>query len=363
MQNEERCTTDIMTDREKILIIKEKFDLNNDKDVMQLYAALQSGEIQFETQAGRDFDDMIYERAQVIRQKECTSPKEDKSDKKSTKKKAKKTTKKVVVYTKKEMFVRKVIMGVLILTAITCLGYFGFYCYEAWMIDRENERLARLKDNQQLNDMYEDQVVEAQVGEETKYFKVLSQYKSLYNQNKNLIGWLKIADTIIDYPVMQTGDNDYYQNHNINLEEDRNGALFMDTACDVRTPSTNFIIYGHNMRSGKMFGSLDDYESEAFYQAHKTIQFDTIYEEGTYEVMYVFRSRVYQKDEVVFKYYQFIDANSEEEFNSYMKEMAALSFYDTGVTASYGDQLLTLSTCDYEEEDGRFVVVAKRVDE
>ena len=77
----------------------------------------------------------------------------------------------------------------------------------------------------------------------------------------------------------------------------------------------------------------------------------------------MFRSRVYQKDEVVFKYYQFIDANSEEEFNSYMKEMAALSFYDTGVTASYGDQLLTLSTCDYEEEDGRFVVVAKRVDE
>ena len=77
MQNEERCTTDIMTDQEKILIIKEKFDLNNDKDVMQLYAALQSGEITFESQAGRDFDDMIYERAQVIRQKERTSSKED----------------------------------------------------------------------------------------------------------------------------------------------------------------------------------------------------------------------------------------------------------------------------------------------
>ena len=351
-----------MTDQEKILVIKEKFDLNTDKDVMRLYAALQNGEIQFDSQAGRDFDDMIYERAQGILHKEKNSKNGEKSSAKDKKSNKGKTTKKVVVYTKKEMFVRKVVMGILALTAITCLGYFGFYCYEAWMIDKENERLARLKENEQLNGMYEDQIVETQVGEETRYFKVLNQYKSLYNQNKNLIGWLKIADTIIDYPVMQTGDNDYYQNHNINLEEDRNGALFMDTACDVRTPSTNFIVYGHNMRSGKMFGSLDDYESEAFYQKHKTIQFDTIYEEGTYEVMYVFRSRVYQKDEVVFKYYQFIDANSEEEFNSYMNEMAAISFYDTGVTASYGDQLLTLSTCDYEEEDGRFVVVAKRVD-
>ena len=136
----------------------------------------------------------------------------------------------------------------------------------------------------------------------------------------------------------------------------------MDTGCDIKAPSTNYIIYGHNMRSGKMFGSLDQYANEKFYRNHKTIEFDTIYEEGTYEVMYVFRSRVYQKDEVVFKYYQFIEAYSEEEFNSNMNEMAAMSLYDTGVTASYGDQLLTLSTCDYVEEDGRFVVVAKRIE-
>ena len=115
------------------------------------------------------------------------------------------------------------------------------------------------------------------------------------------------------------------------------------------------------MRSGKMFGDLSKYENQSFYENHKTITFDTIYEEGTYEVMYVFRSHVYQQDEVVFKYYQFIDALSEEEFNSNMDEMAALSFYDTEVKAYYGDELLTLTTCDYEEQDGRFVVVAKRI--
>ncbi|MGN0132820.1 MAG: class B sortase [Lachnospiraceae bacterium] len=356
----------IKTDQEKIKWIEQKYDLSNDEDVLALFSALQSGEIQFDSPMGREFDDAIYEKATKIkteRRKNAENPSGNttvKAPEQTEKQKQKR--KKVVVLTKKELFFRRIAMGVLLLLAISCLGYFGMYCMEAWKVDRENERLAKLKENETVNDMYQDEVVEAQVGEETKYFKVLEQYKSLYHQNQNLIGWLKIADTIIDYPVMQTGDNEYYQNHNINLEEDRNGALFMDMDCDVRLPSTNYIIYGHNMRSGKMFGSLDQYESESFYKAHKMIEFDTIYEEGTYEVMYVFRSRVYQKDDVVFKYYQFINANSEEEFNSYMSEMAAVSLYDTGVTASYGDQLLTLSTCDYEEEDGRFVVVAKRVE-
>lgn len=135
----------------------------------------------------------------------------------------------------------------------------------------------------------------------------------------------------------------------------------MDKDCDVLKPSTNFIIYGHHMKSGNMFGKLDKYEDVSYYEKHPYIQFDTIYEKGIYQVMYVFRSRVYREDEIVFKYYQFIDANGEQEFNSYMKEMAAMSFYDTGVTAEYGDQLLTLSTCDYQETNGRFVVVAKKI--
>ena len=160
---------------------------------------------------------------------------------------------------------------------------------------------------------------------------------------------------------MQTSDNEYYLDHNLNQEYDKNGSIFMDTACDVIKPSTNFILYGHHMQSGKMFGDLDKYSSKSYYEKHKYIDFDTIYEKGIYEVMYVFRSRVYSEEDVVFKYYQFIDAMSEVEFNSNMKEMAAVSLYDTGVTASYGDRLLTLSTCDYQEKNGRFVVVAKKV--
>ena len=198
---------------------------------------------------------------------------------------------------------------------------------------------------------------------ETEAREVLDEYKNLLNKNKRLIGWIKIDDTSIDYPVMQTSDNEYYLDHNINQEYDKNGSIFMDKDCDVLKPSTNLILYGHHMKNGQMFGDLDLYSSEEYFKEHRYIQFDTIYEKGTWEVMYVFRSRVYSEEEIVFKYYQFIDALSEQEFNSNMQEMAAMSLYDTGVTAQYGDRLLTLSTCDYQEADGRFVVVAKKVSE
>ncbi len=190
---------------------------------------------------------------------------------------------------------------------------------------------------------------------------VLPEFQEMLKTNSKIVGWITIDDTKIDYPVAQTTDNEYYLNHDLNQNEDRNGTIFLDTNCDIIKPSTNLILYGHHMQSGNMFGNLGKYEDEKYYEKHKYITFDTLYEHGTYEVMYVFRSHVYGENEVVFKYYQFIDAYSEVEFDSYMQEMADISFYDTGVTATFGDRLLTLSTCDYQEKDGRFVVVAKKI--
>lgn len=261
---------------------------------------------------------------------------------------------------------RKLLILLCSVVAIGCLVYVGMYSYEDYRTKENYEQMAQLKENANQLPLltpedsapvinYTDSNIEVP--------EILDEYKNLYNMNKKLIGWLKIDDTIIDYPVMQTSDNEYYLEHNINQEKDRNGALFLDKDCDVLKPSTNLIIYGHHMKSGRMFGNLDDYASENYYKKHSIIQFDTIYEKGTYEIMYVFRSKVYSEAEVVFKYYQFIECYSEQEFDSYMKEMAAMSLYDTGVTAKYGDELLTLSTCDSSEENGRFVVVAKRVEE
>lgn len=262
---------------------------------------------------------------------------------------------------KKKERLRKLLVICASIVAVVSFAYFGVYYYFSERTSTDYEELAELKGS--------DALVNTQAKNPFSLHKqtiklpdVLDEYKTLYEKNKKLIGWLKIDDTIIDYPVMQTDDNEYYLDHNFNQEYDRNGSLFLDYSCNIYPRSTNLIIYGHHMKSGQMFGQLQKYAKESYGEKHSVIQFDSIYEKATYQVMYVFRSQVYNEDEFVFKYYQFIDANSKEEFDSYMREMAEMSLYDTGVAASYGDSLLTLSTCDNSQTDGRFVVVAKRIE-
>ena len=263
---------------------------------------------------------------------------------------------------KKQEKRRKLLVVLCSMAAIVCLGYFGVYNWYNYRTADNYKQLSELKDKEPTASDAPAPVIHytAEEGQSTPP-PVLDEYKNLLNKNKRLIGWVKIDDTNIDYPVMQTTDNEYYLDHNLNQEYDKNGSIFMDKDCDVLKPSTNLILYGHHMKSGQMFGGLSLYSDQSYYEKHPCIQFDTIYEKGLYEIMYVFRSRVYSEDEIVFKYYQFIDAQSEQEFDSYMNDMEGMSLYDTGVTASFGDRLLTLSTCDYQEKNGRFVVVAKKV--
>nr|WP_300837026.1 class B sortase [uncultured Acetatifactor sp.] len=259
---------------------------------------------------------------------------------------------------------RKLILLACSAAAVCCLGYFVVYSYYDYRTQSTYDALSELKEKPAIVPAVTPVPgPQYTLDGEAEPREVLEEYQNLLLKNRKLIGWVKIDDTYIDYPVMQTTDNEYYLDHNMNQEYDKNGTIFMDKDCDVLKPSTNFILYGHHMRNGRMFGQLDQYKDESFYEKHPYISFDTIYEKGTYQIMYVFRSRVYKETEIVFKYYQFIEANGEQEFNSAMDEMAALSLYDTGVTAQYGDQLLTLSTCDYQETDGRFVVVAKKISE
>ena len=253
---------------------------------------------------------------------------------------------------------RRAVMVLMTVIAAGSLGYFAFYCYQASHTEQEFSQLAELKDTDIVvnPDRYFTRPEEEEAPD------ILKDYQTLYNKNKSLIGWLKIDDTNIDYPVMQSSNEEYYLDHDFEQNYDKNGTLFISADAKIWPRSQNIIVFGHNMKSGKMFGTLGKYKDKSYYEDHRQIKFDTLYEKGTYEVMYAFLSRVYDADEVVFKYYQFIDALSEEEFNSYMEEMKNMSLYDTGVTASFGDQLLTLSTCDHDTDDAeRFVVVAKRI--
>ena len=192
--------------------------------------------------------------------------------------------------------------------------------------------------------------------------EVLSMYKELYEQNKDMVGWLKVDDTAINYPVMfKPGQNNYYIRRGFNKKHSNAGSLFIDERSKVlKKRSTNLIIYGHNMRNGSMFHDLLNYAEESFYLTHPTIQFNTIYEEATYDIVAAFYSKVLFTNEEGFRYYEYIDFSKKKEFNEYIKTIRNLSEYDTGIKVSYGDQLITLSTCSYHEENGRFVVVARK---
>ncbi|MDE6951025.1 MAG: class B sortase [Lachnospiraceae bacterium] len=256
---------------------------------------------------------------------------------------------------------RRGLIALCIIVACGCIGYFSVYTYMNRKTQNESANWAKLKDEGGKKPKTDEEKFVIHRTGETETPDILPEYEILYNKNKKLIGWVKIADTNIDYPVMQTVDNEYYLTHDFDQNKDKNGCIFMDKDCDVIDRSTNLIIYGHHMKSGAMFGHLDKYTDESFFKEHQTFQFDTIYEKGTYQVIYVFKAQVLAEDEIAFKYYQFIDANSEEEFNSNMAAMAEMSMYDTGVTPPYGSELVTLSTCDRSQgAEGRFVVVGMR---
>jgi len=186
-----------------------------------------------------------------------------------------------------------------------------------------------------------------------------NKYAELYAQNSDFIGWLRIDGTGIDYPVMQSKDDpDFYLKHNFSKEYSRFGIPYMQENCGLS--SDNIIIYGHNIKSKSMFNELTEYKNKAFYTAHKYITFDTLDEQRTYEVIATFKTVAYSDSG--FQYYDFVNANTAEEFDDYVAKSRALSFYDTGVAAEYGDKLLTLSTCEYSQKNGRFVIVAKLIE-
>ena len=190
---------------------------------------------------------------------------------------------------------------------------------------------------------------------------VLPEYAELFQKNPDFAGWIMVDDTDINYPVMQTNDNEYYLKRDFYGKDDSNGTLFIDYRADLLNPTTNTIIYGHNMKSGKMFGSLDNFLNEAYYNSHKTVRFDTRYERRVYEIVAVCLSKVEYQDENTYRYYNFIHAATEDEFHAFYENLQSLSVYGTGIDLASDDQILTLSTCNNYVEDGRLFVVAKRI--
>ena len=189
----------------------------------------------------------------------------------------------------------------------------------------------------------------------------LPWYQELHDQNSDMVGWLQIENSKINYPVMQTSmDNaNFYLYKDFDKNDSVRGSIYAAEICDVFEPSDNITLFGHNMKDGSMFAYLGNYYEKSAWDNNSLIFFDTLTESHVYKIFAVFKTS--GTDNVGFAYHQMADAKDEAEFNQFVATCKELAFYDTGITPVYGDKLLCLSTCEYTIDNGRFVVAAVRI--
>lgn len=193
--------------------------------------------------------------------------------------------------------------------------------------------------------------------------------ENLYAENNDFVGWIEVDGTRINYPVMQTPDNpEFYLHRDFHKQDSVSGTPFADATSILtgKYKTWNWVIYGHNMKFGTMFHDLEKFGDKEFWKEHGTFTFDTYNPEdgvqmGDYEIVTVARSRIKEAGSTEFKYYQYACYNDEETFNEFVEGIKREALYDTGITPEYGDQLVTLTTCAYHTNEGRFYIVGRKV--
>lgn len=235
---------------------------------------------------------------------------------------------------------------VLILIGVSLISIFYIYKYkkEDYKQEKIFEEIIEIVNNN-----------EEQKENETKENSV--NIEEIYKINNDIVGWISIDNTNINYPVMQTIDRpNYYLNRNFYKEYSSLGTPYIAEHCNIEK-SDNLIIYAHNIIGNKMFGELKNYKNKDYYNNHKIIKFFTKKENAEYEIISVFKTVAYTG----FQYYKFYNADNKEEFDTFIKKCKELSFYDTQISAEYGEKIITLSTCEDSIKNGRLVVVAKKL--
>lgn len=244
------------------------------------------------------------------------------------------------------------ILVIMLLVGIALTSSF-FICKEIMQNKKQEETF------EQLTEIAEEQVKD-DVKEEKKEEQI--NLKSLYDINKDIVGWLKIENTSFNYPVMQSKIKDYYLRRDFYKNYSNYGTPYIANNCDIGT-SDNIVIYGHHIRGNKMFGYLGNYRSKEFYENNKIIKFYTLQDNKTikteYEIFAVFKTVVYSNKG--FKYYDYTNFNNEFEYNTFIEKCKNLSFYKTGIRPEYKEKIITLSTCEYSNRNGRLVVMAREI--
>ena len=195
---------------------------------------------------------------------------------------------------------------------------------------------------------------------------MLPDLEALYNLNNDVVGYIYIEGTNVNYPVLQRKtQKDYYLYRDFYGDDDRHGSIYVREACDVFRPSDNVTIYGHNMADATMFAHLHRYKDADYFKANPIIYFDTLYERHVYQIVCVFRtSGTYGEG---FPFHLYDNFKDEAEFNEFIKGIRKKSskvdvIHDSGIAVEYGDKFICLSTCeDWPIKNGRLVLVAVRI--
>lgn len=242
------------------------------------------------------------------------------------------------------------LLFIFILIFLGSVGYLGYYYWKS----AQNRSTY-----QSLREVYDNPGFLAPAGYPSGYDK---DFAGLWEINPDIVGWINIDGTGLDYPVVQTTDNTKYYRMNFEGEYSEHAVPFVDAAVDLKKPSTNTIIYGHNIRTdGQMFNILKGYKELEYYQQHPVVEFNSVYHEGQYKIISVFYTNTHSEHGEIFPYHEFIDSQSETQTQEYIDDVLIRSIINTGVDVLPSDELLTLSTCTYEFKDARYVVVARKV--
>lgn len=271
----------------------------------------------------------------------------------------------------KNRFRTKVYDFLISICSIVMIVLVAYLLYDRYKINKEESLMKELQlKRQEVTQATEENIEKKEdEGEEATTLQekqILPEYKQLYEENHDMYGWIKIEGTNIDYPVMFTPkDPNFYSDKNWQKEvcyRQIGTTIWIDGR--TTKESENIIIYGHNSKSYTMFRSLMNYKKEEdFYQNHKYIEFNTLYERQIYEIIAVSKAVVYygRKPEGTYSFYDHIELNSKEDFDAYIQNVKQNAYYNIDVNAEYGDQLITLTTCDYFEENARLIIVAKKI--
>lgn len=266
---------------------------------------------------------------------------------------------------------KNLLTAILLIIFVASTAIYIYLKYNEYQEQQKIEELKEYTEQSQVTEYESEEVSEQETTSkdeedtepaEPEEKQILAEYATLYSANQDLYGWLKIDDTVIDYPVMYTPqDPQYYLHKDWNKEESNQGLLFVDARTMDETENT--IIYGHCMKNRTMFGSLKDYKDSNFYEEHKYIEFNTIYEKATYEIVSVSKGIAYyeKEPENEYLYYKHTELDNKEAFDEYIQNAKSNAYYETGVTAEFGDKLITLSTCDYWTKNARLFIVAKKI--